>query len=71
MSIGIWQLILILLILLIFVGFHLPVLWVLKRAGKSRWQFIFVLIPVVNIIWLYVFAFSRWPALERPPYRGD
>ena len=68
MSIGIWQIIFLLLIL---VGLNLPVWWVIKRAGKSRWQFVFVVIPVVNIIWLYVFAFSRWPALEPPPFRGS
>jgi ATP-dependent protease ClpP protease subunit len=44
----------------------LPALWVLKRAGKSRWQFLLAVIPLVNVIWLWVFAFSRWLPPSEP-----
>lgn len=36
---------------------------VLARAGHSGWWGLVGLIPLVNIIFLWVFAFSRWPAL--------
>lgn len=46
------------------VGLNLPALWVLKKAGKSRWQFILAVVPIVNIVWIWVFAFSRWPGVK-------
>lgn len=33
----------------------------LRRAGYSGIWVLVLLIPVVNIIMMYVFAFSRWP----------
>jgi len=44
---------------------QLPILWVLKKAGKSRWQFLIAIVPVIGYIWLWVIAFSDWPGLQK------
>jgi hypothetical protein len=33
----------------------------LHRAGRSRWWTILAFVPLVNLIGLWVFAFTRWP----------
>ena len=48
---------------------------VVQRAGyPGVWAFI-LLVPVVNLVMLYVFAFADWPALQRsrggPPSWGS
>ena len=40
-----------------------------NKAGRSRWWGLFFLIPVVNIVAIWIFAFVRWPSLE--PVRTD
>jgi hypothetical protein len=37
-----------------------------RRAGYSGAWVLVLLIPVVNLIMMYVFAFSRWPVEGRP-----
>ena len=37
-------------------------LW--KRTGHSGWMSLLMLIPLVNIVMLYVLAFNSWPALH-------
>jgi uncharacterized membrane protein YhaH (DUF805 family) len=40
--------------------------WViLRKAGYSGAWSLLMLIPVVNLIAMYVFAFSNWPVLRR------
>jgi hypothetical protein len=43
-----------------------PVASILHRAGRSRWWTLVAFIPVINLIGLWVFAFSRWPVVGRP-----
>jgi len=38
-----------------------PVANILHRAGRSRWWTILAFVPLVNLIGLWVFAFTRWP----------
>ncbi|MGN7612942.1 hypothetical protein ACQZV8_12750 [Magnetococcales bacterium HHB-1] len=38
---------------------------IFTKAGFSGWLCMLLLVPVVNIILLYVIAFSDWPALKR------
>jgi len=38
---------------------------VLRRAGFSRWWALLVLVPVVNLVGLWLFAYVRWPAVDR------
>lgn len=40
---------------------------IIEKAGfDGRWTFI-LLVPVVNIIMIWVFAFSRWPGTAPDP----
>lgn len=43
---------------------------VLRRAGYSPWWVLLVLVPLVNLIALWVFAYARWPAIDEAPPRG-
>ncbi|MGB3277655.1 MAG: hypothetical protein WBA92_00530 [Pseudorhodobacter sp.] len=36
-------------------------LW--KRTGHNGWLSLLMLIPLVNLVMLYVLAFKQWPAL--------
>lgn len=42
---------------------------VLRRAGLSAWWVLLVLVPLVNLVALWVFAWMRWPAIDRGPRR--
>jgi len=42
---------------------------VLRRAGLSAWWALLVLVPLVNLAALWVFAWMRWPAIDRDPRR--
>jgi hypothetical protein len=53
------QLITILLIILVPLFIFRPIA---KKAGYSGWWALAMLIPLVNIIIIWVFAFSKWPA---------
>ena len=55
--------------LLIIVLVGIPVASVLHRAGRSRWWTILAFFPLLNLIGLWVFAFSPWPALDAPSRR--
>ena len=38
---------------------------ILNRAGYSRWWLVIVVVPLLNLIMLWVFAFANWP-VTRP-----
>ena len=40
---------------------------VLQKAGLSGFWAITQLIPIVNLVMIWVFAFSRWPAVDDGP----
>lgn len=56
------------LLFLLYMVFIFFCLWlgsrILEKAGFHRRLVLFLLIPVVNIIMLWVFAFSHWPNLK-------
>lgn len=43
--------------------FGVPVLRIIQNAGFSGWWVILAFIPIANWVGLWIFAFSRWPAL--------
>jgi hypothetical protein len=47
--------------LLLIIIVAVPVANILHRAGRSRWWTILAFMPLVNLIGLWVFAFTRWP----------
>jgi hypothetical protein len=53
--------------LLAIVLMGVPVASILHRAGRSRWWTLIAFIPLINLIGLWLFAFSRWPAVEAAP----
>jgi len=34
---------------------------IFKKAGYSFWFCLLMLVPLANLIWLLIFAFSEWP----------
>ena len=54
-------------LLLLIVIFGLPIARILHRSGRSRWWTIVAFLPLLNLIGLWMFAFARWPKLDRPP----
>ena len=42
---------------------------VLRRAGHSPWWALVVLVPLANLVALWVFAYVRWPAVDRATRR--
>lgn len=61
MGISIWQ------IIVLALPFIIPALLslgILNKAGYSRWWTLLFLVPLINIIMIWVFAFGKWPALN-------
>lgn len=38
---------------------------ILVKAGFSRWWFLLLFIPIVNLVMVWVFAFIKWPNLDK------
>jgi uncharacterized membrane protein YhaH (DUF805 family) len=52
--------------------FVVPTVMILRKAGYSGWWCLLGFVPIVNIVMLWVFAFSEWPSLRRPQaYAAD
>lgn len=50
--------------LLAWIALILPPFWkIFAKAGFSPWLALLILVPVVNLVVLYIAAFSPWPAL--------
>lgn len=65
MGLGLTELMIILFFLVLFIA--IPVLVfgpVVKKAGFSKWWSLLVVIPIVNIVMIWVFSFIKWPAQE-------
>ena len=64
LSLGIWCLIAVVVILGLFAWAVVAVFGrILNRAGYSRWWLLTLVVPLVNLIMLWVFAFASWPVL--------
>ena len=37
---------------------------ILGKAGRSPWWSLLMVLPVVNLVLIWVFAFIRWPTIE-------
>lgn len=54
------------LMFLVFAALIIMPFWVIfAKAGFPRWLSLLMVVPLANLIMLYVFAFSAWPSLER------
>jgi len=54
----------VLLIVVIAAAFLIPLARILHRAGRSRAWCLLLFVPFGNIIGLWAFAYTRWPAVE-------
>jgi O-antigen/teichoic acid export membrane protein len=60
-SLGIWHLMALVVLVLIVWAFVAVFGRILNRAGYSRWWLLTLVVPLVNLIMLWVFAFANWP----------
>jgi uncharacterized membrane protein YhaH (DUF805 family) len=37
---------------------------ILEKAGFNGWWTLVLLVPVVNVVMIWIFAFAHWPALK-------
>jgi uncharacterized membrane protein YhaH (DUF805 family) len=44
--------------------YFIPLVKILHKAGYSGWWSVLILVPILNLVMLYVFAFADWPALR-------
>jgi hypothetical protein len=60
--------------LLILILFGAFILWlgskILDKAGLPKEMTFFLLIPIINLIMIWVFAFKKWPNLK-PDVKQD
>jgi len=45
--------------------FIVPIVMIIRKAGYSGWWVLLWLVPIANIVMLWVFAFADWPNLAR------
>ncbi len=56
------------LVLVIYVAIIIIPFWkIWTRTGHSGWMSLLMLVPLLNIIMLYVLAFKNWPAVPDRP----
>jgi len=63
-SFSIWHFLILFLVLAVIAFFLWMTVRILHKAGYSGWWSLLTLIPIVNIIVIWIFAFSSWPALR-------
>jgi Na+-driven multidrug efflux pump len=63
-GISIWQIIIILIMLGLSVAWTLLLARIVGKADFNKWWTVISLVPLLNIIFVWVFAFSKWPVLE-------
>ncbi|HLL27557.1 MAG TPA: hypothetical protein VKT73_07900 [Xanthobacteraceae bacterium] len=44
-----------------FVILGIPLMQILRRTGFSRAWVLIMFVPIVNIVFLWIYAFTRWP----------
>ena len=57
-NISIWQIAAILLLIISPIILFAPIA---RKAGYSGWWSLLMIIPVVNLVMIWVFAFAKWP----------
>ncbi|MGA8975685.1 MAG: hypothetical protein WB496_21290 [Pseudolabrys sp.] len=61
-SLSIWQW---LIFIFFIVVLGIPIGRILTRIGYSKWWTIVYFIPFVNIVGIWILAYSRWPAVDQ------
>jgi uncharacterized membrane protein YhaH (DUF805 family) len=52
-------------IIVFFLVMLYPYIRIIRRTGHSGWWILIMFVPIVNFIMLWVFAFAKWPAVDR------
>ena len=60
-NLGFGEVVLLLVMLVIWIP---PAIMILRRAGFHAAWAVVLLIPIFNIVGLWIFAFSEWPSLK-------
>jgi hypothetical protein len=60
-SFSMWHLIALVVLVLMVWAFVAVFGRILNRAGYSRWWLLTIVVPLLNLIMLWVFAFASWP----------
>lgn len=58
-NISIWQIVFILLLVISPILLFSPIA---RKAGYSGWWSLLMIVPIVNLVMIWVFAFVKWPA---------
>jgi hypothetical protein len=66
MSLMHWVMVIFYLVFL-YVIVGIPAGVILRRVGMSRWWSLLAIIPIANLVGLWIFAFARWPATDISP----
>ena len=61
---SIWHVVILILLIAIIALFFWMMVRILHKAGYSGWWSLLMIIPLVNIVMVWVFAFANWPALK-------
>lgn len=56
-----WQL---LVSLIVLAACIYPFVRIVRRTGHSGWWVLTMIVPILNFVMLWVFAFARWPAVD-------
>jgi hypothetical protein len=51
-------------IVVILANYVIPIVKIIQKGGYSGWWCILMFIPVINVIFLWIFTFARWPKLR-------
>jgi len=60
-NLGIWHVMALVVFVLVVWAFVAVFGRILSRAGYSRWWLLTIVVPLLNLIMLWVFAFADWP----------
>ena len=60
---SIWHWLIVFLVIALVVFVVWPAVRILHKAGYSGWWSLLMLVPFVNIIGIWLFAFAKWPRL--------
>lgn len=63
MGFGVWSPLIMLIWALVFI---VPFWKITSKAGYSGWLSLLMIVPGVNLIFLYFIAFANWPSLGKP-----
>jgi hypothetical protein len=61
-GLSVWHILIFLIMIAIFA---IPYVKIIQKAGYSGWWVLVMLVPLLNFIMLWVFAFARWPVEQR------